>query len=127
MRLQPYVQVDDYAFCATQAQIVALLGQPLSAGRNAVALDELDYGDVVFRYQDSGRLEEITRRAPVIFLEHRIVLFPELAARVRTEDPDRFVRAGFLVSPRFGLAFVPDSPSWVTALAAHCIETWRAL
>ena len=41
--------------------------------------------------------------------------------------PAAFVRAGFLVSPRFGLAFVPDQPDWVTALAAHCIGAWRAL
>ena len=29
--------------------------------------------------------------------------------------------------PRFGLAFVPADPDWVTALARHCIPTWRAL
>jgi hypothetical protein len=34
---------------------------------------------------------------------------------------------GFIVSPKFGLAFDPDDAPWVTALAEHCIDTWRAL
>jgi hypothetical protein len=24
-------------------------------------------------------------------------------------------------SPRYGIAFVPDEPCWVTALAQHCV------
>ena len=36
-------------------------------------------------------------------------------------------RAGFVVSPRFGLAFDPGEPSWVTALARHCLPQWEAL
>ena len=55
------------------------------------------------------------------------VPFAGLAAVVQAQDATAFERAGFLVSPRFGLAFVPGQPDWVTALAAHCIETWRAL
>jgi hypothetical protein len=38
-----------------------------------------------------------------------------------------FECAGFLVSPRYGLAFVPAEPDWATALAAHCLPAWRAL
>ena len=40
---------------------------------------------------------------------------------------DTFRRAGFVVSPAFGLAFDPTEPPWVTALAAHCLAEWRAL
>ena len=46
---------------------------------------------------------------------------------VRTHDARAFERGGFLVSPRLGLAFVPTEPDWVTALAAHCLDTWRQL
>ena len=45
----------------------------------------------------------------------------------QAHDGEAFERAGFVVSPRWGLAFAPDCPDWVTALASHCIPTWRAL
>lgn len=127
MKLQPYQRVDDVAFTATPASLLQRRGEPLRRGRNAVALDELDYGDVVFRFQASGRLEEITRRAPVLFVGRSAVLFPCLDAWLRERDAGVFVRGGFVVSPRHGLAFDPRQPTWVTALAAHCIETWRAM
>ena len=55
----------------------------------------------------SGRLEEVTRRAAVLYL---------------------LLDGDVVDVPFAGLAaFVPGQPDWVTALAAHCIETWRAL
>ena len=50
-----------------------------------------------------------------------------LADYLRARDARAFARGGFLVSPRYGLAFVPAEPDWVTALAAHCVDTWRRL
>ena len=127
MKLRPYLQVDDIFFSATREELLQQRGAPLRAERNSVGLEALDYGDVVLRFQNSGRLEEVTRRAPVLYLGPVDVPFAGLAAFVRREDAQAFERAGFLVSPRYGLAFVPGEPDWVTALAAHCIDTWRAL
>lgn len=131
MRLEPYVRVDDLGFDATPAALLARLGRPRARRRNNVGLDELDYGEAVYRFQASGRLEEVTRRAPVLYLlDGGAVVdlpFAALAPHVRRRDADAFERAGFLVSPRYGLAFVPAEPDWVTALARHCIGTWRAL
>ena len=53
--------------------------------------------------------------------------FDALAAFVRSHDDNVFTRAGFLVSPQLGLAFVPAEPDWVTALAPHCIASWRGM
>ncbi|MFO1220588.1 MAG: hypothetical protein U1E89_19660 [Burkholderiaceae bacterium] len=127
MRLDPYRRVDGTAFTATQADVVAARGQPGHAARNDVGLNELDYGDVVFRFQDNGRLEEVTLQATVLHLGAIAVPFAALAAFVRDHDPEVFERVGFIVSPAFGLAFDPDDAPWVTALAAHCIDSWRAL
>ena len=55
------------------------------------------------------------------------VPFTALEAFVRDNDPSMFDKAGFLVDPKFGLAFDSQCPNWVTALAAHCINEWRAL
>ena len=92
-----------------------------------MGLNELDYDTAVFRFQDCGRLEEITVQAPVVDLGAVAVPFASLEPFVRIQDSMAFERAGFIVSPRFGLAFDPQCPCWVTALAEHCIASWRAL
>ena len=131
MRLQPYVRVDGTLFTATREAIIGQRGTPGRVARNAVGLNELDYGDVVFRFQDGGGLEEITRRAPVLYLVGSDgvvdVPFAALATRVRRADARAFERAGFLVSPRWGVAFVAGEPDWVTALASHCVGAWRRM
>ena len=127
MRLEPYVRVDETLFTATSDDLRARLGAPLRTGRNAIGLTALDYGDVVFRFQDSGRLEEVTARGTVLHLGVLAVPFASLAGFVQAHDTEAFQRAGFIVSPRFGLAFDPNEPPWLTALAAHCLATWRAL
>ncbi|MFT3857659.1 MAG: hypothetical protein QM742_09230 [Aquabacterium sp.] len=127
MRLHPFTQVDDLRFTASPDEVRARWGRPVREGRNAVELDELDFGHIVCRFQASGRLEEITVRAPVLHLDKVSVPFASLAAFVRGHDPQAFERAGFLISPALGLAFVPTEPDWVTALARHCLPQWRAL
>ena len=127
MNLVPFVSVDGTPFSVTQDEVLLMRGRPLGTGRNAVGLNELDYGTVVYRFQDNGRLEEVTREAPLVIIGQATVPFDALAAFVRSEDAGMFERAGFIVAPRFGLAFDPKEPFWVTALAAHCLDTWRAI
>jgi hypothetical protein len=127
MKLEPYVQVDGTPFSATAQDIESARGKPWRTGRNSVELNEMNYGDVVYRFQDCGRLEEITRDAPVLAIGNVSIPFESLAEFVRTHDPEAFMRARFVVSPLYGIAFDPFEPSWVTALARHCIGEWRAL
>jgi hypothetical protein len=127
MRLTPFRAVDGVLFTASPEDVLRSHGTPSRRHRNGIGLTEYDYGSVVFRFQDSGRLEEVTAQAPVLHLGPVAVPFDALEGFVRAHDPSAFDRAGFLVSPVFGLAFSPDVPAWVTALAAHCIAEWRAL
>ena len=127
MKLDPFCAVDDVSFSVSREELLRVRGRPVRQGRNDVGLNELDYADVVFRFQDCGRLEEITAQAPVLNLGTVSVPFFALERFVRENDPSTFERAGFVVSPRFGLAFDPHCPSWITALAEHCIAQWRAL
>lgn len=132
MRLQPFLRANNTAFTDRAADIERHCGPPLRRTLNAVGLRELDYGLVVYRFQDAtGRLEEVTARAPVLYLllpgATVDLPFAALARFVQAHDAGAFERAGFLISPRYGLACVPAEPDWVTALAAHCIATWRAL
>jgi hypothetical protein len=127
MKLEPFVLVDSTPFSASREELIAERGQPFTELRNGVGLNELDYGSVIYRFQDCGRLEEITTRAPVVYIGAVDVPFTALESFVKGNDSSAFERAGFIVSPKFGLAFDPNCPDWVTALAAHCIESWRAI
>lgn len=68
MHLQPYESVNGVPLTATRGDIIRAHGQPRSESRNNVGLTALDYGDVVYRFQDSGRLEEVTARAEALHL-----------------------------------------------------------
>jgi len=127
MKLDPFKRVDDTPFSISSAQLLQERGVPWRASRNGVGLNEMDYGDVVYRFQDGGRLEEITLQAEVLTIGNVAVPFAHLAAFIRDHDPAAFERARFLVSPGFGLAFDPSEPSWVTALARHCLPEWEKL
>lgn len=127
MKLTPFVAVDDLPFTTTVEELMHVKGTPGRRGRNDVGLREFDYGRAVYRFQDSGRLEEVTMDAPVLTLNGVAVPFGTLAAFVRAQDDSAFERAGFDVSPRFGLAFDPRDHCWITALAAHAIAQWRTL
>jgi hypothetical protein len=127
MRLLPFIGVDGTPFTVTRGDVLALRGTPVRTGRNAAALNELDYGDVIYRFQDSGRLEEITRKADVVHLGPVAVPRQALTAFITRQDGGAFAVAGFLVSPAFGLAFDPADPHWITALARHAIRPWRTL
>lgn len=127
MHLEPYTRVDGLPFTASREDVLRRHGPPLSEERNGVGLTALDYGGMVLRFQDGGRLEEVTARAEVLHLGTVAVPFRDLADFVRANDAAVFDRAGFLVSPLYGIAFVPGEPCWVTALARHCLGEWEAL
>lgn len=127
MHLQPYESVDGTPFTIAREALLRQRGPPRSQERNNIGLVALDFGDVVYRFQGCGRLEEVTARAEVLHLGAVAVPFQALAAFVQSHDPAVFERAGFVVSPAFGLAFVPAEPCWVTALARHCLAHWEAL
>ena len=129
MKLAPFTQVDDLPFTTTAEELRQRRGAPGREADNDVGMRELDYGNAVYRFQQStGRLEEVTMRAPVLHLPDGVAVpFASLAAFLREHDGGAFRAGGFIVSPAFGLAFDPSDSNWVTALAAHALPEWRKL
>ena len=127
MRIDPFVSVDGNSFALTPDEVLRTRGAPAHQCRNDVGLNEFDYTSIVFRFQDCGRLEEVTAQARVLSFGSVVVPFANLEAFIRSQDPAAFSRARFLVSPAFGLAYDPSEPFWVTGLAKHCIAQWAAL
>jgi hypothetical protein len=83
MKLDPYVQVDETPFTLSREGLLRARGEPRRAQRNGVGLNEMDYGDVVYRFQDCGRLEEVTLQAEVVNIGNVAVPFASLAAFIR--------------------------------------------
>lgn len=127
MRLDPFECINGRPFSISRAEVLRSHGTPVRESHNNIGLDELDYGTVVYRFQDCGRLEEVTVQAPIVHLAAVSVPFASLESFLREQDGSCFRRAGFLISPRFGIAFDPTEPPWVTALARHCLAQWEAL
>ena len=84
MKLDPFVSVDQTPFTASMDDVLMRHGAPTSTGRNGVGLHELDYGSVVYRFQDCGRLEEVTVDAPLVRFGDTVVPFDALADFVRS-------------------------------------------
>lgn len=61
----------------------------------------------MYRFQDCGRLEEITMQAEVVNIGKVAVPFANLAAFIHAHDPEAFERAGFVI---------PDSSAWPSTL-----------
>ncbi len=99
MKLTPFTQAGTTPFSASRQDILAAHGQPISEQRNAIALTELDYGHAIYRFQEGGRLEEITQRAPVLEVEGVVIPFAALEGFVQQHDSEAFRAADFLVSP----------------------------
>ena len=99
MKLDPYVQVGDTPFTASREDLLRARGEPWRAQRNGVGLNEMDYGDVVYRFQDCGRLEEITLQAEVVHIGK--VAVPE--------------GAGYGLSPYFRVSFATSLDKLVEA------------
>ena len=93
VKLAPFNSVDGVAFSISPEQLVAQLGQPMSKGRNEVGLNEFDYGAEVYRFQDSGRLEEITKCASVVHNGELAVPFGSLQRFIKKQDHSAFERS----------------------------------
>ena len=127
MRIVPFESVGEVKFSASRKDIIAILGKPDQEVDNSIGLHELKYRNTTYRFDKTGALEEITAHAPVLDLGTISVPFPALATYIHQQDHSAFTKAGFLVSPHFGLAFDPDCPPWVTVITKLSIDLWLAV
>lgn len=127
MKVVPFESVGEVKFSDSRKDIIAALGKPDQEVGNCIGLHELKYQNIIYRFDKAGALEEITVHAPVLDLGAVSVPFSVLSAYIHQQDHSAFTKAGFLVSPQFGLAFDPDCPPWVTVITKHSIDLWRAV
>ena len=107
VKIIPFVRVGDVAFGSDPAAVIGIMGERYTRQVNRIGLTEIDYGTEVYRFDDDAVLVEITVGAPVLELDGKNISYDTLADFLRANDPHAFERAGFMISPRYGIAFDP--------------------
>jgi len=126
MRVNPYISVNDILFGSSKSLILDVLGQPIRLGKSRIGDIEMTYDDIIFRLSpDTLELIEVSANAPVLLVENEIGKFEDLPVFLEKNDPDAFQTHGFYVSTRFGIAFDPYFPSWVTAFPSTALSFWQ--
>ena len=127
MKLEPFVRVNGVAFSASREDVMQAHGTPHHEERTSSGLTLVDFGDTLYRFRGNGQLDEISAQSRVLSLGQVIVPFQNLVGFVRQQDAGAFDRLGFLVSPRYGLAFIPYKRFWITALSRSAVLRWKGL
>ncbi|MBC3833297.1 hypothetical protein H8K33_17435 [Undibacterium amnicola] len=127
MNVVAYKSVGLVSFGIGRADLVNLLGAPESEEKSRIWAFELRYPAGVYRFDSVGQLKEISVDVPVFEVDGESILFENLRTFLEQRDKEIFERVGFLVSPRFGLAFDHYFPSWVTAFPREELQLWRSI
>ena len=127
MKVHPFEAVDSLQFGATAQAIKELLGPPIGDKVSRRREQELRYTDACYRFDSQGSLVEVTIDAPAVQFGRISVPFKLLAAYLKEQDNSTFEKAGFVVSPAYGIALDPASPSWVTAFSCKRLVQWHAI
>ncbi len=126
MKILPYTEAGGIAFGWNIDPVILKLGNPPTRRTDRLGRQELDYGGIIIRLdKESQKVVEITLDQEELELVSRKILFTELAAYVSECDPSAFESHGFLVSPRFGLAFDSHDRSFLTLFAESELEKWE--
>jgi hypothetical protein len=107
--------------------LISLLGVPEGERKPRLWAIELRYPTGIYRFDSDGRLKEISVDVSELEIDGESVLFENLRAFLEQRDNETFERVGFLVSPRFGLAFDQFFPSWVTAFPHEELQLWQSI
>ncbi|MCE2570374.1 hypothetical protein [Motilimonas eburnea] len=122
---RPYKSINEIPFDSAESEVIERFGPPDSTGVNSIGLQELDYGESIYRFESSGKLVEVTVNLEKLALDSDVVQFCDLEGYLTKKDVGIFNKFGFLVSPKFGLAFDPDHKHWITFFRESGLEDWR--
>lgn len=124
---RPYKSINEIPFDSPESEVIGRFGSPDSTGVNSIGLKEFDYRESIYRFDSRGKLVEVTVNLEEFELDSEVVQFCELESYLTKNDVDIFNKYGFLVSPKFGLAFDPDHKHWITFFRENGLEGWRTI
>lgn len=125
MKIAPLHGVGTLEFGSNQADCISTLGAPVRETTSRLGEKEFHYPHAIYRFSQNNNLVEVTLDASLVELENKFIPFPLLANFLEQNDHESFETVGFIVSPKFGIAFDPQCPSWVTAFPKESITKWQ--
>ena len=120
MTIHPHKSVGDFLFGTTRAALHKA-GTPVRERLSRLGELELDYGQIVYRFEQDRFVEATFPLPAMIEIGDQRVEGSSLIAFLRQHDPCFREAHGFAVAPSFGLAvdLDDDDPSrWTTAFAS---------
>ena len=127
MRIEPFSKLGHVSLNISRNELELVLGAPSAKRTNRIGLEEHDYEDSVYRFQASGVLSEVTIRAVHVEFGNIGVAFANLAGFIASNDPLSVEKHGFILSPRYGVAFDPEHRPWLTVLTKTGLDAWQKL
>lgn len=127
MKISAYKSVGLVPFGIGRSDLICLLGAPEVERQSPTWAIELSYQSGTYRFDSDDRLKEISVNVPELEIDGESVLFENLRTFLEHSDNEIFERVGFLISPKFGLAFDENFPSWVTAFPREELQLWRSI
>ena len=127
MNIEPYISVDGISFDYSKDKVVTLLGEPTRIKTNRLKLEEYDYQSQVFRFNQQSQMQEVTIHAEKLKISGECFEFGELENLLKQRDVETFDCYGFLVSPKFGIAFDPTHNPWVTVFSEEGLVQWKKI
>ena len=127
MRVAAYQSVGLVNLGIRRGDLINLLGAPEREAKSRIWALEIRYPAGVYRFDSDDVLKEISVDAPELEINGESVSFEHLGAFLEQRDNEMFERSGFLVCPRYGLAFDQYFPSWVTVFPREDLQLWRAI
>lgn len=127
MKLEPYKSIAGLSLDSEETGLIAKHGKPSRMETNSIGLKELDYGSQVYRFDQDGRLNELTVECVAIEYQGVTIPFAQLKTYIASEDDNAFEKYGFYVSPLLGVAFDPEHQSWLTVLTKIGVSAWSKI
>ncbi|GDY36444.1 hypothetical protein [Acidovorax sp. NB1] len=127
IRVVAYKTVGAVGFEIDRNELEEILGPSDRQVKSRIWALELHYAAGVYRFGQDGKLKEVSIDSSQLEIEGESVSFTGLKLFFEQCDDELFARYGFLVSPRFGMAFDQHYPSWVTAFTHSELSLWRSI
>ena len=125
MKIEPYKRINAIELNLKESELLESLGDPKKIAKNSIGLVEYDFNSQIFRFDSSGELNEVTVYSENVEIEGLSIPFDKLVLFVKKCDCNLFEKFGFIVSPKYGLAFDPEFFAWVTVLTSKGLVAWK--
>jgi hypothetical protein len=125
MNYLPFEHLDNIELTVREAEIKLRIGLPCTVRNNEADLIEYDFDKYIFRFDMEGNLSEVTANCKVLEYKSQKITFKELSKFISVNDIQAFEKYGFIVSPKYGVAFDPEFEPWVTFLTHSGLSGWK--